>query len=71
MKEGSGRAGHATERVRLDGSRFQPECKVHVYDAWAWEEDAPADRPDWLGDTMVSVDVTKKGISRVQAYLDG
>ena len=40
--------------------------KLHVYEAWAWEEDAPEDGPDWLSGTITQANVAKQGID----YLD-
>lgn len=36
--------------------------KVHIYDAWAWEDQAPENRPSWMGDTITQAKVSKKGI---------
>jgi len=40
--------------------------KVHIYDAWAWEEPAPSDGPDWLSGTVNQANVSKKGIEHVE-----
>jgi len=40
--------------------------KVHIYDAWAWTEDAPEDGPDWLGDEVSEANVSKKGITHLE-----
>ncbi len=42
--------------------------RVHVYDAWAWEEDAPDDAPDFLGDKVTSANVSKKGVEHTDDY---
>lgn len=39
--------------------------KVHIYDAWAWEEDAPEGGPDWLSGKVSSANVSKKGIEHL------
>ena len=41
--------------------------KVHIYDAWAWEEEAPADAPEWLQnrDEIKEANVSKKGIEHL------
>ncbi|MFB6301581.1 MAG: non-histone chromosomal MC1 family protein [Haloferacaceae archaeon] len=39
---------------------------VHVYDAWAWEEEAPDDGPDWLGDTVTQANVSKEGVEHLE-----
>jgi len=36
--------------------------KLHVYEAWAWEEDAPEDGPDWLSGTITEANVAKQGV---------
>jgi len=41
--------------------------KVHIYDAWAWEEEAPDDKPDWMDGAITKGNVSKKGIE----HLDG
>lgn len=39
--------------------------KVHIYDAWAWEEAAPEDGPDWLSGTVSQANVSKNGIEHL------
>lgn len=41
--------------------------KLHIYEAWAWEEEAPGDGPDWLEGTVTHANVSKKGTK----HLDG
>lgn len=53
---------NATE-VRL---REHGTDTVHVYHAWAWEEDAPEDGPDWLGDTVTQANVSKQGVEHLE-----
>lgn len=38
---------------------------VHVYEAWAWEEAAPEDGPDWLGETVTQANVSKQGVEHL------
>ena len=38
---------------------------VHVYEAWAWEEDPP-DPSDWMGEEITEADVAKKRIEHLQ-----
>ena len=40
--------------------------KVHIYDAWAWEETAPDDKPDWMPSDITEANVSKKGIEHVE-----
>ncbi|MFB6185683.1 MAG: non-histone chromosomal MC1 family protein, partial [Halobacteriaceae archaeon] len=48
-------------RVRL---REKGTDRIHVYDAWAWEEEPPEDGPDWLTnqDTVTEANVSKVGV---------
>jgi hypothetical protein len=39
--------------------------KVHIYDAWAWETDAPSDKPDWMPGDITEANVSKKGIEHL------
>jgi len=40
--------------------------KVHIFDAWAWEQEAPDDKPDWMGDEITKGNVSKKGIEHLE-----
>lgn len=42
--------------------------KVHIYDAWAWQESAPDDAPEWLQgrDDITEANVSKKGIEHLE-----
>jgi len=40
--------------------------KVHIFDAWAWEQEAPDDKPDWMGDQITKGNVSKKGIEHLE-----
>ena len=35
--------------------------KVHVFEAWAWKQDAPPNKPSWMDDTITAGNVEKKG----------
>ena len=39
--------------------------KVHVYSAWAWQEPAPDDGPEWLSGTINQANVSKQGIEHL------
>jgi len=39
--------------------------KVHIYEAWAWEEDAPDDKPDWMPGDITKANVSKQGIDHL------
>jgi hypothetical protein len=51
----------ATE-IRL---REKGTDKVHVFEAWAWEEEAPDDKPEWMGDEITKGNVSKKRIEHL------
>ncbi|MDY6774596.1 MAG: non-histone chromosomal MC1 family protein [Halobacteria archaeon] len=53
---------NATE-IRL---REKGTDKVHIYDAWAWEETAPENKPDWMPDEITEANVSKKGIEHLE-----
>jgi len=40
--------------------------KVHMYEAWAWEEDAPSDKPDWMPGDITKANVSKQGIDHLE-----
>ena len=50
------------ERIRL---REYGTIDVHVYDAWAWQETAPADGPEWLGNTVTRANVSKVDVEAI------
>lgn len=39
--------------------------KVHIFDAWAWDSDAPSDKPDWMDSEITKGNVSKKGIDHL------
>jgi hypothetical protein len=64
----------ATAADTEDDARDQPSelrlrergtAKLHVYEAWAWEEAAPDNSPDWLGETVTEANVAKQGIEHL------
>ena len=40
--------------------------KVHHYEGWAWVEDAPDDKPDWMPSRITKANVSKKGIEHLE-----
>lgn len=48
-------------RLREKGTK-----KVHIYDGWAWREEAPADAPDWMPTEITEANVSKKGIEHLE-----
>lgn len=51
------------EEIRL---REKGTDKVHIYDAWAWETEAPDDSPDWMPNEITEANVSKKGIKHLE-----
>ena len=39
--------------------------KVHIYEGWAWHEDAPSDKPDWMPTEITEANVSKQGIEHL------
>ena len=59
----SSEAGAERHELRL---REKGTKKVHVYEGWAWTEQAPADKPDWMPDEITEANVSKKGIEHLE-----
>jgi len=51
-----------TEVIRL---REKGEHKLHVYDGWAWEEEAPDDKPNWMPEEITKGNVSKQGVEHI------
>ena len=51
------------EEIRL---REKGTDKVHIYEGWAWEEDAPDDKPDWMPGDITKANVSKQGIEHIE-----
>ncbi|MFP8957590.1 non-histone chromosomal MC1 family protein [Natrialbaceae archaeon A-CW3] len=60
----AGSSEDAAERVELR-LREKGTEKVHIYDGWAWEEEAPDDKPDWMPGEITEANVSKKGIEHL------
>lgn len=48
-------------RLRERGTK-----KAHVYDGWAWTQQAPADAPDWMPAEITEANVAKKRIEQLE-----
>lgn len=59
------RALNNSTEVRL---RERGTDRVHVYDAWSWEEEADEDAPDFLGDTVREANVSKEGVEHDEDF---
>ena len=40
--------------------------KLHIYEGWAWREDAPNDSPEWMPETVTEANVSKQGIEHLE-----
>jgi len=40
--------------------------KVHIYEGWAWEEEAPDNSPDWMPEEITEANVSKQGIDHLE-----
>lgn len=52
--------GSATLRLREKGTK-----KVHVYEGWAWIEQADENSPEWLSGTYTEANVSKQSIEHL------
>jgi hypothetical protein len=50
------------EEIRL---REKGTHKVHIYEGWAWEEEAPDDSPDWMPEEITKGNVSKEGVEHL------
>lgn len=50
------------EEIRL---REKGTDKVHEYEAWSWEDEAPEDSPDWMPEEITEANVSKQGIEHL------
>lgn len=62
LEPASSEATADREELRL---RERGTDKLHIYDAWAWEEEAPEDGPDWLSGTITEANVAKQGVDHL------
>ncbi|MFB6284310.1 MAG: non-histone chromosomal MC1 family protein [Halobacteria archaeon] len=62
-KDGEKKAKDEATEIQL---REKGTDKVHIYDAWAWEEEAPSNKPDWMPEVITEANVSKKGIEHIE-----
>ena len=62
LEPASSEAAASRQELRL---RERGTDKVHIYEGWAWEEDAPDDGPDWLSGRISQANVSKQGIEHL------
>jgi hypothetical protein len=51
------------EELRL---REKGTHKVHIYEGWSWEEEAPDDKPDWMPGDITKGNVSKQGVEHLE-----
>jgi hypothetical protein len=39
--------------------------KVHIYEGWAWTEEAPDDKPNWMPGEITKGNVSKQGVEHL------
>jgi hypothetical protein len=54
-------ANRESLRLRETGTH-----KVHIYEGWAWREDAPENKPDWMPNMITEANVSKQGIDHLE-----
>ena len=47
-------------RLRETGTK-----KLHLYEGWAWRDEAPPDKPEWMPETITEANVSKEGIEHL------
>ena len=47
-------------RLREKGTK-----KLHIYEGWAWHEEAPKDGPEWMPETITEANVSKEGVEHL------
>ena len=53
-------ASRESFRLREKGTK-----KLHLYEGWAWHEQAPEDKPNWMPETITEANVAKEGIEHL------
>jgi hypothetical protein len=54
--ESESQASREELRLREKGTE-----KLHLYEGWAWREQAPEDKPEWMPETITEANVSKEG----------
>jgi len=55
-------ANENPKEIRL---REKGTHKLHIYEGWAWEDQAPEDSPDWMPEDITEANVSKKGVEHL------
>jgi hypothetical protein len=59
--ESEAQASREDFRLREKGTK-----RLHLYEGWAWREQAPEDKPDWMPETVTEANVSKEGIVHLE-----
>jgi hypothetical protein len=59
--ESEAQASREDFRLREKGTK-----RLHLYEGWAWREQAPEDKPDWMPETVTEANVSKEGIEHLE-----
>ena len=59
--ESESQASRTQFRLREKGTE-----KLHIYEGWAWRDEAPADKPDWMPETITEANVSKEGVEHLE-----
>lgn len=62
LPEGSSESTAERHEIRL---REKGTKKLHIYEGWAWEEDAPDDSPQWMNGQITEANVSKQGVEHL------
>ncbi len=54
----------SADRVPIE-LREKGTDKVHIYEGWAWKEEAPENKPDWMPEVITEANVSKQGIEHL------
>ena len=59
--ESESQASRTQFRLREKGTE-----KLHIYEGWAWRDEAPEDKPDWMPETITEANVSKEGVEHLE-----
>jgi len=55
------------DRVDLE-LREKGTDKVHIYEGWAWNEEAPDNKPDWMPEEITEANVSSNALIGLPTY---
>ncbi|WP_435079959.1 non-histone chromosomal MC1 family protein [Halococcus sp. AFM35] len=58
--ESESQASRTQFRLREKGTE-----KLHICEGWAWRDEAPPDKPDWMPETITEANVSKEGVEHL------